>query len=61
MANFRAIAFNEKNYTFVIHFNNFNWNGVKEAAEKRLAEVVANDPLHQKNGPWQIRNVDIGY
>ena len=61
MTPFRAVAFNEQNFTFTFHFKNENWVGVAEAAQKRLDEIVALDSLHQKNGPWNIRNIDIGY
>jgi hypothetical protein len=58
--NHRAIAINEQGLTFQFTFKALNWNGISEVAEKALAKIVANDTVHQQNGPWTISSIDVG-
>jgi hypothetical protein len=58
MRTFRAQAFNDAGFTFVFFFSNCNWHSIEFVADEKLAEIIANDPLHQKNGPWYFRNID---
>lgn len=61
MKPFKATAYNDQGFTFAFFFENENWYGIEEVAKTKLAEIVANDSLHQKNGPWLVRNIDVGY
>lgn len=56
---FKATAYNENGDTFSFTFQNFNWNGIDEAARKALAAAVAADSTHQKYGPWNYRGIDV--
>lgn len=58
MHTYRAIAFNEKGFTFTFTFQNPNWMEIDIAAQNALDKVVANNPLHQKHGPWNYRNIN---
>jgi hypothetical protein len=59
MKKFRATAFNEKGFTFTFFFKNENWVGIEDTARLALDLLVEADPLHQKNGPWNFRNIDV--
>lgn len=56
---YRATAINDKGDTFRFVFMAFNWSGIDALASARLAEVVSEDALHQKNGPWRHQNIDL--
>lgn len=59
---FRATAYNDLGMTFQFTFCNPNWNGIKEVARKTLDQVVSDNKLHQKYGPWDyiiLRSVDV--
>lgn len=60
MRTFRATATNGKGLTFQFSFRSANWCGIEEAARRALDEIVAADPLHQRNGPWTARGIDVG-
>ena len=55
---FRATAINELGDTWRFVFFYENWNGVQQAADAALAELVAKDQFHQKYGPWRASVID---
>ena len=59
MTYYRAIAYNKDSMTFVFHFYHQNWNDINVKAAATLVNIIKDDPLHQKNGPWYIRNIDV--
>lgn len=61
MTQFRATAFNSKGLTFNFNFTNQNWKEAEKEAEKALADIIAKEAFHKNNGPWFVKNIDIGY
>lgn len=58
MRNFKAVAYNDRGWTFVFTFQNTNWSGVEAVAQEALDKVVERDG-HAQHGPWQFRDVDV--
>lgn len=56
---FQATAYNKNNDRFRFRFYNSNWADITNVAKKALDNVVANDKLHQKYGPWNFKNIDV--
>lgn len=57
---FHANAVNEAGDRWSFGFFHENWNGIQQAAEDAMAELVADNPLHQKYGPWKATRIDVG-
>ena len=59
MRTYSATARNGSGLRFSFTFEAYNWNGIQDVADCKLAEVVAADELHQKNGPWKATHIDV--
>lgn len=59
MSKFRATAKNAEGSRFTFFFHNDGWYHMDEVAADALATVVASDPLHQANGPWEVYQVEV--
>lgn len=57
-SNFRVSVVNDDGLRFQFTMPSLGWLSTEEA-ERRLAEIVSADPLHQRHGPWHVRDVDI--
>ena len=56
---FKATARNKDGLTFQFYFYHQNWCEIENAAKLKLNEIVNNDSLHKKFGPWKIENIDV--
>lgn len=57
---FHATAYNEQGERFVFFFRNVNHRTTEEAANDKLAKLVAADECHQRHGPWHVEGIDVG-
>ncbi len=57
---FHATADNGKGARFMFFFSNVLDRTTEEAANDKLAKLVAADEFHKKHGPWHVEGIDVG-